>query len=132
VQAGLTEAVVKSTDMDGALDGTSWLTKSGGGGGGPATVYTARKAGSLVIEVLSAYGVLAAGKAWRVDVYSLGPGDSNWANAAPATSASCAVGGQIIRTESFTVQRGTSLALASIGDVDCGCIDARAFILEMP
>lgn len=131
-QAGLTEAVVKSTDLDGSLDGTSWLTKNGGGVGGPATVYTARKAGRLVIEVLSAYGVLAAGKAWRIDVYSIGPGDSNWANAALVTSASCAVGGQIITTEAFAVERGTSLAVASIGDVDCGCIDARAFALEVP
>lgn len=113
------------------MDGTFWFTTREGAAGGPTDVWTADQDGTYIYRVISAWGVLAEGKAWRVDCYKNSPADSNWGDAVGVTSASCAVGGQVIESVEIELDRGETLGFASIADASSGIIYARLTIWKV-
>lgn len=123
-----TPVQVWAAEITGYLDGTFWFTVREGSAGGPTDVWTADQDGTYRYRVISAWGVLAPGKAWRVDCYKNGPADSNWGDAVAVTSASCAVGAQVIESTPFELDRGETLALASIADAAAGVSYGRLTI----
>lgn len=126
-----TPVQVWAAEVPGALDGTYWFTTREGSAGGPTDVWTADQDGTYEFRVISAWGVLAVGKAARVDAYKNGPADSNWGDAVGVTSASWSVGGQLAQSVTFELDRGETLALAIIADPGSGLNYGRLTIWKV-